>query len=29
MRNMVPHLLALAVAIVMVAAFPWLSVGFL
>jgi tripartite ATP-independent transporter DctM subunit len=29
MRNMVPYLLALAVAIVLVAAFPWLSVGFL
>ena len=29
MWNMVPYLLALAVAIVIVAAFPWLSIGFL
>lgn len=29
MGNMVPYLLALAIAIVIIAAFPWLSVGFL
>src|SRR5438105_15419524 len=29
MWNMAPYLLALAAAIVLVAAFPWLSIGFL